>query len=346
MREKEPRPKFILKARGLTCEPIVVSSLLNTPEMTELKNQGRMVGDREVIRILFEKMLEPQFRDGAVLDGFPRTAVQVQAMKWLVEKINALHREYAHTPLAIHFRKPIIHVMVLFVTERVSVARQLQRGHMIEVHNAEVAESGEGEMQELRLTDLSEEAARRRYRTFKEVTWDALQSLKELFFYHFINAEGSIKEVERNISAELKYQSSLELEEETFDLLRTIPLASEITRHARQELVRRLDMYQLEHENLLKNVIGLVSQNYMPIIKRHAISGMAVINSENTIFEDSLALKMLIDVFSERGYHAVIDIHRNEIPERVDLVTGEIRCREKKIWRIRVNFKGSEIRRG
>ena len=41
----------------------------------------------------------------------------------------------------------------------------------------------------------------------------ALQSLREEFFYHFINAEGTIQEVEANILDELKYQSSLELDE-------------------------------------------------------------------------------------------------------------------------------------
>ena len=74
---------FIMEARGLTCEPIVVSSLLNTPKMRELKEAGQLVGDREVIQILFERMLEPQYEDGCILDGFPRTVVQVECMKLL-----------------------------------------------------------------------------------------------------------------------------------------------------------------------------------------------------------------------------------------------------------------------
>ena len=36
---------------------------------------------------------------------------------------------------------------------------------------------------------------------------------------------------------------------------------------------------------------------------------------------------MLIDVFSERGYHAVVDIHRIDMPERFDLATGAIESR-------------------
>ena len=43
-----------------------------------------------------------------------------------------------------------------------------------------------------RPTDHDESLARRRYRVFKEQTWEALQSLKEIFHYHFINAQGPV----------------------------------------------------------------------------------------------------------------------------------------------------------
>ena len=72
---KRTHTQFITNARGLTCPPIVVSDLLNTPEAQRIKDQGQMVGDKEVIGILLRKLLEPNFRDGAVLDGFPRTRV-------------------------------------------------------------------------------------------------------------------------------------------------------------------------------------------------------------------------------------------------------------------------------
>jgi adenylate kinase len=84
----------------------------------------------------------------------------------------------------------------------------------------------------------------------------------------------------------------------------------------------------------------------MPIVLRHAISGFALVNTEELVLDDPLALAMLIDIFSERGYHAVVDLHRIEIPERVDLATGVIKCRIKKVFRIQIRFEGSEIRRG
>lgn len=343
---KGTNTEFIMKARGFTCPPIVVSSLLDSPEAKALKDKGMLVGDREVMGILLRKMLEPEFRDGAVLDGFPRTTVQVECMKLLVRELERLHTDHVGTPLASRFRRPTIHVMVLFVDEKTSVERQLHRGRKIAEHNEEVRATGIGELQELRPTDIDVEAAKHRYRVFKESTWDALQSLREVFFYHLINAQGSVVEVEQNILKELQYQSSLELEPETFEIIRGIPLASELVLHARQELVKRLDSYARDHRDLFRRVVELINAKLIPIIHRHAISGRAVINNEDDVLADPLALAMLIDVFSDRGYHAVVDKQLNRIPERVNVNTGEIEFRPNTVYRIRVYFEGSEIRRG
>lgn len=343
---KGTNTEFIMKARGFTCPAIVVSELLDSPEARRLKDKGMLVGDREVMGILLRKMLEAEFHDGAVLDGFPRTKVQVECTKLLVEKISQLHRDHADTPLAQYFRRPTIHVMVLFVDEKTSVERQLYRGREIARHNEEVRNTGVGEIKELRKTDLDVEAAKRRYQIFKESTWDALQSLREVFFYHLINAQGSFEEVEENILQELQYQSSLELEPETFVMIRGIPLASELVVHARQELVKRLDAYARDHAELFREVVDLINRKMIPIIERHAISGRAVINNEDEVLSDPLALAMLIDIFSDRGYHAVIDKQLSKIPERVNVKTGEIEFRPNTTYRIRVYFEGSEIRRG
>ena len=337
---------FILRTRGLTCPPIVVSALLDSPDARRNKDAGFMVGDREVVSILFRRLLQPEYRDGCILDGFPRTKVQVECLKLLVDRMQASWREFASTPLSLHFRQPTIHIMVLFVDERTSVERQLKRGRQVRAHNDEARRTGIGEMLEERPTDYDEDLARRRYRVFKEQTWDALQSLRSLFHYHSVDAQGSFQEVEYNILTELQYQSSLELDPRTFDRLRSLPLASEIVVHARQELVKRLDSYEFEHAGLFERVVALIEKKMMPIIKRHAISGLALINSEDPLFDDPLALAMLIDIFSERGYHAVVDLHRIDIPEKADPASGQITGRVKKVYRIRVRFPGSEIRRG
>jgi len=338
---------FIAQVRGLTCRPIVMSALLDSPEAKALKDAGNMVGDRDVVGLLLRELLRPEYHDGVILDGFPRTRVQVECLKLLVDKMNALRREFYTSPLSIHFRQPTIHIMVLFVDEKESVARQLKRGRETRALIEEAERSGNTTfLPEDRPTDHDEALAKRRYRVFKEQTWDALRSLKEIYHYHFINAQGPVAEVEQNILRELEYQSTLELDSRTVDRLRGVPVASQIIVHARQELVKRLDSYELEHGVLFARVVKFIEEKILPIVLRHAISGVAHINSEDPLLDDRMALAMLIDVFSERGYHAAVDIHRIEIPDKIDLQTGTVSCRTKKVFRIEIRFQGSEIRRG
>jgi adenylate kinase len=337
---------FICQVRGISAPPIVISQLLDSPAAQKIKANGGMVGDEEVLRLLLLELLKPEFRDSAVLDGFPRTTVQVECLKLFYDQMVLLRREFSDSPRAHHFRQPIFHIMVLFVDEAESIVRQLKRGREAIVKNAEVRHSGVGQLEEERNTDFDPELARNRYRTFKEKTYDALVSLKQIFHYHFINAQAPIEVVQQNIISELEYQSSLELDPRTFDTLRHIPLADEIVQHARQELVNRLDGYQVEHPDVMRAVVDFIQGKMMPIIKRYAVSGRAMVNTEDSLFEDPVAIAILIDVFSERGFRANVDIHRQEIPERFDLQTGKIETRAKRVYRIMVLFNGSKIRRG
>jgi adenylate kinase len=343
---KGTNTNFIMKFRDLTAPPLVVSSLLKSPEAEKMKDAGLLVGDREVIEIMLRKLLDPIFKTGAVVDGFPRTKVQVECVKLLYSRLVELKARYSGTEYSDYFKKPHFHIVVLFVDEKESVRRQLNRGLEAKAHNDEVRESGVGELLELRPTDLETEAAINRYRTFKEKTYGALRDLREIFFYHFINAHGTIAEVRERIDEELRYQGSLELDEATYDRLTPIPVASSISKHARQELVDRLDSYEENDSQLFAKVVEILKNDFIPIIERHAISGMAVINSEDSLFQDPKALVMLIDIFSERGFHAIVDIHREEVPASVDKETFEIKFKIKRIYRVRVNFGGSEIRRG
>lgn len=343
---KGTNTNFIMKFRDLTAPPLVVSDLLQSPEARKLIDAGMLVGDREVIEIIFRKLLDPVYKTGAVIDGFPRTKVQVECVKLLFNKLVALRNKYVNTLLSEHFKKPHFHIVVLFVDEKESVKRQLYRGRQAMAHNEEVRESGDGELYEIRPTDTDPEAALNRYRTFKEKTYGALKDLRAIFFYHFINAHGTIAEVRERIDKELRYQGSLELDEATYDRISKIPIATTLSTHARQELVDRLDSYEERHTELFSQIVELIKSDFMPVIEPHAISGMAVVNTEVELLHDPLALNMLIDIFSERGFHAIVDVHREEVPESIDPKTFKIKTRIKRIYRVRVQFKGSEIRRG
>lgn len=337
---------FIAEMRGITSPPIVISNLLNTPQAIALKNAGKMAGDREVTGLLFEELLKPEHHEGVIVDGFPRTMVQVECLKLFYHAMLELHADYRATPLSQFFRKPMFRIALLFVSEEVSVLRQLKRGREIREQNRQFRESGVGRLQEERVTDEDPDLCRNRYRTFKETTFDALQSLQKLFHFHFIDAEGNLKEVQQNILREFAYQSTLELNHETFELIRNIPIATHLTTHARQELVERLEKYEEEHRPVFQRVVKLIEDKMIPIIRAHAISGHAQINTEDEALDDPIALRIMIDVFSERGFHASVDIHRMDVPERINPETWEIICRTKKVFRIEIRYQPSDIRRG
>ncbi|MEY3911044.1 MAG: hypothetical protein RLY37_512 [Verrucomicrobiota bacterium] len=335
---------FILQYRDYAADPIVVSDLLSSPEAKKRIDAGMLVGDREVVEILFRKLLSPEYVSGAIVDGFPRSMVQVECLKHLFTKLNDLRTEFRGST-GVRFPKPHFHILVLFVDENESVRRQLKRGQEAIAQNEKAARDG-GALAEVRKTDLTADAARNRYRVFKERTYEPLQSLRDIFHYHFINAQGSLAEVQARIIKELQYQSSLELSEDTYDLISPIPLASQIVQHARQDLVRRLDDYAERNAESFRLVIELIQDKFLPIIKAHAISGQAHVNIETLVFDDPLAISMFIDIFSERGFHAVVDQHRIEIPETIVAGTGKVITRVKKVWRVSIRFEGSEIRRG
>ena len=98
---------FIAETRDITAPPIVVSSLLTSPQAIHIKNAGKMVGDREVIGLLFAELLDPKYHDGVIIDGFPRTKVQVECLKIFNQAMLELHAEFRATPLAKDFRKLI-----------------------------------------------------------------------------------------------------------------------------------------------------------------------------------------------------------------------------------------------
>ena len=335
---------FILQYRDYAADPIVVSDLLSSPEAKKRIDAGMLVGDREVVEILFRKLLSPEYVSGAIVDGFPRSMVQVECLKHLFTKLNDLRTEFRGST-GVRFPKPHFHILVLFVDENESVRRQLKRGQEAIAQNEKAARDG-GPLAEVRKTELTADAARNRYRVFKERTYEPLQSLRDIFHYHFINAQGSLAEVQARIIKELQYQSSLELSEDTYDLISPIPLASQIVQHARQDLVRRLDDYAERNAETFRQVIELIQDKFLPIIKAHAISGQAHVNIETLVFDDPLAISMFIDIFSERGFHAVVDQHRIEIPETIVAGTGKVITRVKKVWRVSIRFEGSEIRRG
>ncbi|ETO10359.1 adenylate kinase, partial [Reticulomyxa filosa] len=210
----------------------------------------------------------------------------------------------------------------------------------------QVKATGVGSEVEIRPTDLDATKARFRYAEFHSQMYHSLQLIQKKFPFHFINAEGAMEEVKKSIEMELAYQSKAELADTTFDNVRRIPLAGEIKKDARLQLVQRLDTYEKNHKSLFDQVIATIIREKR---KRKALFkkiGQAIIRTENPIFfrEEGLALRMVLDLLSERGYRVVLDYLKDKHPEKVDPSTGVISFSIRKVLVFHVSFPPPKIR--
>ena len=120
-------------------------------------------------------------------------------------------------------------------------------------------------------------------------------------------------------------------------------LSSQIVLYARRSWLSGLKL-MADYPELFR-VIYKINAKFMPIVTRYAITEQTMVNSEDTLFDDPLALAMLIDIFSERGYQALVDVnHRSAQVDRPE--THEITCDQKRIYRFQVMFAASATRRG
>ncbi|CAG8480846.1 14948_t:CDS:10 [Gigaspora rosea] len=336
---------LILKARGITNPPICMSALLTSPDFQEQINKGKMISDGKVLENLLRALLNGDPTVGCLVDGFPRTDIQVECLKLLYDKMHELRREFWGTPLQDKFPRPTFRICVLYVDEEVSVSRQLQRGRQIREHNATVRRTGQGEFMEERVTDYDELVCieficvciSTRYQIFKE-HFGALMKLGKLFPFHLINAVGSIEEVMKLILKEFEYQSSLELDHKTHDAISHIPIATKIGIHARQDLISRLEHYQDLESELFMKAIEFVDNNVIPMVQRHAISGQALIRTTSHELENQHLVNMIMDVLSERGYHVMFDDRVRETPVRVNPDTWEIILEKRHDYMFSVRF--------
>lgn len=185
---KGTQSKFLASCRGIAADPIVMSSLLESPEAKRIKSQGGMVSDEVVLEALLEQLRKPQYRDGAVVDGFPRTDQQVKFVKLLYSKLRET-------------RTSLFRVVILHVDESESIRRQLARGHSIKAQNKLRSEKGLP-LLEQRDTDCSKEYAHKRYRIFMEQLASVL-ALKKDFQFTFIDASGTVDQVQQSIHDEM-----------------------------------------------------------------------------------------------------------------------------------------------
>jgi len=124
-------------------------------------------------------------------------------------------------------------VVTLYVDEQTSIERQVFRAKKALAQKRRMSDAGElRAVRSARATDLDIASAVQRYETFKS-NYSALLKLKEFFPFSLIDAMGTLEECAVQIARELRYQSSLDLNEDAYRLITPIPLVNEIVKEAR-----------------------------------------------------------------------------------------------------------------
>jgi len=178
---------LVSKVRGFSAAPIVVSDLLNTPACKLLKDQGVMVNDEFVFNELLKELEKPIYKNGVVVDGFPRTAKQAQFIS-----------EHYHNDSPV---SPQVSFLMLHVDEAASIKRQQERGKETVLLNKERTSKNMAPL-EVRATDVHLDASKARYNVFKEQL-NAVMGLARQFPLVVVDATPSLEEVRSNLISQV-----------------------------------------------------------------------------------------------------------------------------------------------
>ncbi|CAG9460843.1 unnamed protein product [Pedinophyceae sp. YPF-701] len=337
---------FLMKTRGLSRAAAVSSLLDNDTEVKRLKDEGALIPDSRVMDVLLQWIFDPDFSDGTgiLIDGFPRTGLQADMLKLLYDSMTDQHHRYRGTPLASKFPRPSFKIVVLYVDEDTSIKRQQQRAQKAGIKNKRTLDAGLGELSEVRATDLDEQRCRKRYTTFKE-HYGAMLRLMQFFPFALIDAMGTVQDCEAQIARELRYQSDLDLCEETYLAIQHLPLAKEVVTRSRQQLVARLDTYATCERETFSRVISHLDGHVIPGVVKSSLSGFYEHRTSDPLFlEHPQAIDMLIDILSDRGFQCSHTTDMRLVPTRFDMRTGEVHSVEHATHRFRIQFPTENVR--
>jgi len=176
---------YISQLRGFDAPTIVVSDLLNTPACKMLKDQGVMINDEFVFDELLKELEKPIYRNGVVVDGFPRTAKQAKFISEYYSQSDS----------------PAVSFVMLNVDENASIKRQQERGKETISFNRRRA-SVDIPPLEVRATDMLPEASKARYTVFKEQL-NAVMELSNQFPLVVVDASSTLEVVRANLASQM-----------------------------------------------------------------------------------------------------------------------------------------------
>ena len=89
----------------------------------------------------------------------------------------------------------------------------------------------------------------------------------------------------------------------------------------------------------------MIREQFIPAAERHVIGGQCHIISRDELFHNALAVDMLIDVLSERGYHVEYVEDREFVPVRFDKDTMRVETEQRPVFRFNLKFQPIYLRK-
>lgn len=178
---KDTYSDLIREELGIGAPAIVISQLLTKAGFNPYQNKGALISDADVTPLLFKELSLPQYREGVVINGFPRTVPQAQIIQMLRDALLASKQDSK------------FQVVLLTIDEETSVARQLHRGQEALATQAQA-----------RATDLDPAVAHRRYNDYLAKTIPALSQLLKSFGGIQLDTRGSVESVHPRLKKELQ----------------------------------------------------------------------------------------------------------------------------------------------
>jgi adenylate kinase len=163
----------------------------------EFMDKGLLVPDEVVIDIIQARLKEPDCRDGYILDGFPRTVAQAQAL----DKVLSTMKSGIDHVISIDVEKG---ELVKRLTGR-RTCRQCGRGYHVIFDpplNKNICDKCQGELYQR--DDDNEDTVRNRLEVYDSQTFPLIQYYKEKNLLRSIEGQGGIQQIFDRIVQVLK----------------------------------------------------------------------------------------------------------------------------------------------
>lgn len=151
-------------------------------------DKGQLVPDEVTIGIVEERLAQPDCREGFLLDGFPRTTVQAQALDQVMSKLNR------KIEAAINIFVPD-EVLIQRTTGRVSCAKCKSVYHVVFNPPRESGICDKCGAELIHRSDDQEETARKRLQVYQQQTSPLLKYYEEHGILHSIDGNRDTMQV-------------------------------------------------------------------------------------------------------------------------------------------------------